>query len=316
VCHALGLIYLHLGESNPAQSIVETALDLADPLPDLAVRAELLHLAGSLACSRGDYKPGADYLASAGTLLTILGDEDDPADTALMIDALTTRGICLYTMQAYPAAWAAVNAARRLLARPPGDPLRAGSLALLAGLLHRWTGEPARGLQEVMAGAEAYAEHGVTRVHKLYLARMQRVIAECALDLAEGSSPRLSGFGRDTYLGIVRPAIEQALVIAKETSDLSGENMALLVQAREERLRGEQTDRLGVIHSALDCAEQLEDPALAILAYTARGQELAARDEREASLDAFQTADDVSLQYSLPVLGLAGRREVARAKEE
>ena len=39
--------------------------------------------------------------------------------------------------------------------------------------------------------------------------------------------------------------------------------------------------------SVLDCAEQLEDPALAILAYTARGQELAARDEREAALDAF-----------------------------
>ena len=316
VCYALGLIYLHLGESNPAQSIVETALDLADPLPDLAVRAELLQLAGSLACSRGDYKPGADYLASAGTLLTILGDEDDPADTALMIDALTTRGICLYTMQAYPAAWAAVNAARRLLARPPGDPLRAGSLALLAGLLHRWTGDPARGLQEVMAGAEAYAEHGVTRVHKLYLARMQRVIAECALDLAEGSSPRLSGFGRDAYLGIVRPAIEQALVIAKKTSDLSGEHMALLVQAREQRLRGEQTDRLTIIHAALDCAEQLEDPALAILAYTARGQELAARDAHVAALDAFQTADDVSLQYYLPVLGLAGRRAVARAREE
>jgi tetratricopeptide (TPR) repeat protein len=316
VCYALGLIYLHLGESDPAQSIVETALDLADPLPDLAVRAELLQLAGSLACSRGDYKPGADYLATAGTLLTLLGDEDDPADTALMIDALTTRGICLYTMQAYPAAWASVNAARRLLARPPGDPLRAGSLALLAGLLHRWTGDPARGLQEVIAGAEAYAEHGVTRVHKLYLARMQRVIAECALDLAEGSSPRLSGFGRDAYLGIARPTIEQALVIARETSDLSGENMALLVRARVERLSGEQTDRLTTIHSALDCAEQIEDPALAILAYTARGQELAARDECEAALDAYQTADDVSLQYTLPVLGLAGRREVARAKEE
>ncbi len=128
--------------------------------------------------------------------------------------------------------------ARLLVARPPGHPLRAGSLALLAGLLHRWTGDPARGLQEVMAGAEAYAEWGVTRVHKLYLARLQRVTAECALDLAEGSSPRLTGFGRDAYLGIARPAIEQALVIAKETSDLSGEGMALLVQAREERLRG------------------------------------------------------------------------------
>ena len=33
VFYALGLIYLHLGESNPAQSIVDTALDLADPSP-------------------------------------------------------------------------------------------------------------------------------------------------------------------------------------------------------------------------------------------------------------------------------------------
>src|SRR6185312_8908853 len=106
---------------------------------------------------------------------------------------------------------------------------------LLAGLLHRWTGDPARALQEVMAGAEAYAEWGVTRHHRLYLARLQRVTAECALDLAEGSSARLKGFGRDAYLGIARPAVQQALVIARETHDLSGEGMALLVQAREKR---------------------------------------------------------------------------------
>jgi tetratricopeptide (TPR) repeat protein len=316
VFYALGLAYLHLGESKPAQETVDTALNLADHLPDLAATAELQYLAGSLACSRGDYKAGADYLSSTRALLLHLGDEDDPADTALMIDALTTHSLCLYTMQAYPAAWAAIDEARLLVTRPPGHPLRAGSLALLAGLLHRWTGDPARGLQEVMAGAEAYAEWGVTRVHKLYLARLQRIAAECALDLAEGSSPRLTGFGRDAYLGIARPAIEQALVIAKETSDISGEGMALLVQAREERLRGQQTDRLTTIHSVLDRAELLDDPALAILAQTARGQELAARNEREAALDAFQTADDVSLQYRLPVLGVEGRRAVAKAKEQ
>lgn len=316
VFYALGLAYLHLGASKPAQETVESALDLAHHLPDLAATAELQYLAGSLACSRGAYKPGADYLTAAGHLLIQLGEEDDPADTALMIDALTTHALCLYVMQAYPAAWAAVDAARRLVGRPPGDPLRAGSLALLAGLLHRWTGDPARGLQEVMAGAEAYAEWGVTRVHKLYLARLQRVTAECALDLAEGSSPRLTGFGRDAYLSIARPAIEQALVIAKDTSDLSGEGMALLVQAREQRLRREQTGRLATIDSVLDCAELLDDPALAILAHTARGQELAARDEREAALDAFQTADDVSLQYRIPVLGVMGRRAVAEAREQ
>src|SRR5262249_47359708 len=118
------------------------------------------------------------------------------------------------------------------------------------------------------------------------------------------------------YLSIARPAIQQALIIAKDTSDRSAEGMALLVQAREERLRGQQTDRLATIDMALHRAEQLDDPALAILAYTARGQELAARSEREAALDAFQTADEVSLQYQLPVLGVMGRREVARAREE
>jgi hypothetical protein len=233
-----------------------------------------------------------------------------------MIDALTTHALCLYTMQAYPAAWVAIDEARRLVTRPPGHPLRAGTLALLAGLLHRWTGDPARGLQEVMAGAEAYAEWGVTRHHRLYLARLQRVIAECALDLAAGSSPHLTGFGRDRYLGIARPAIEQALIIAKETGDLSGQGMALLVQAREERLRGEQTDRLTTIHLVLDYADLLDDPALAILAQTARGRELAARNEPEAALDAFETADHISLQYRLPVLGVEGRRAVAEAKEQ
>jgi tetratricopeptide (TPR) repeat protein len=316
VFYALGLAYLHLGESKSAQESVESALELATHLPDLAATAELHYQAGSLACSRGDYKAGADYLSSARALLIHLGEEDDPADTALMIDALTTHALCVYTMQAYPAAWAAIDEARLLVSRPPGDPLRAGALALLAGLLHRWTGDPARGLQEVMAGAEAYAEWGVTRVHKLYLARLQRVTAECALDLAEGSAPHLTGFGRDAYLSIARPAIERAVAIAKQTSDLSGEGMALLVQARDERLRRQQTDRLTTIHSVLDRADQLDDPALAILAQTARGQELAARNEREAALDAFQTADDVSLQYRLPVLGVTGRRAVAEAREQ
>jgi tetratricopeptide (TPR) repeat protein len=316
VFYALALAYLHLGESKPAQESVDTALHLADHLPDLAATAELQYLAGSLACSRGDYKASADYLSSTRALLLHLGDDDDPADTALMIDALTTHALCLYTMQAYPAAWVAIDEARRLVTRPPGHPLRAGTLALLAGLLHRWTGDPARGLQEVMAGAEAYAEWGVTRHHRLYLARLQRVTAECALDLAAGSSPHLTGFGRDRYLGIARPAIEQALIIAKETGDLSGQGMALLVQAREERLRGEQTDRLTTIHLVLDYADLLDDPALAILAQTARGRELAARNEPEAALDAFETADHISLQYRLPVLGVEGRRAVAEAKEQ
>jgi tetratricopeptide (TPR) repeat protein len=314
--YALGLIYLHFGDSKPAQSIVDTALDLADHLPDLAATAELQYLAGSLACAQGDYQRGADHLSSTGSLLIHLGDEGDPADTALMIDALNMHALCLYTMQAYPAAWAGVEKARLLVARPPGHSLRAGSLALLAGLLHRSMGDPARALQQAMAGAEAYAEWGVTRPQLQQLARLQRVTAECALDLAEGSAPHLTGYGRDAYVGIARPAIQQALVICKETTDRSGEGMALLVQAREERLRGQQTGRVATIDSVLDLAERLEDPSLAILGYTARGQELATRDEREAALDAFQTANDVSLQYRLPALGLIARREVAHTREE
>jgi|GEM_PF-6327090 len=314
--YALGLTFLRLGEMELAQTTVETALDLADRLPDLAATAELMYLAGSVAYATGAYKPGADYLTSAGALLTQLGDEDDPADTALMIDALSTNALCLYTLQAYPAAWAAVKEARLLVARPPGDPLRAGTLALLAALLHRWTGDPARGLQEAMAGAEAYAEWGVTRIQRLYLARLQRVVAECALDLAEASAPHLTGLGHDTYLRIARPAIQRTLALARETDDAASGGMALLVQAREQRLRGKQTNRLATIAAVIESAEELEDPALAILAYTARGEELAARNEREAALDSFQTADDVSLQYQMPVLGVIARRALGQASEE
>jgi hypothetical protein len=314
--YALGLTFLRLGETELAQTTVETALDLADRLPDLAATAELMYLAGSVAYATGAYKPGADYLTSAGALLTQLGDEDDPADTALMIDALSTNALCLYSLQAYPAAWAAVKEARLLVARPPGDPLRAGTLALLAALLHRWTGDPARGLQEAMAGAEAYAEWGVTRIQRLYLARMQRVVAECALDLAEASAPHLTGLGRDTYLRIARPAIQRALALARETDDAASRGMALLIQAREQRLRGKQTNRLATIAAVIKSAEELEDPALAILAYTARGEELAARNEREAALESFQTADDVSLQYQVPVLGVTARRALGHASEE
>jgi hypothetical protein len=316
VFYALGLTFLRLGETELAQTTVETALDLADRLPDLAATAELMYLAGSVAYATGAYKPGADYLAAAGALLTQLGDEDDPADTALMIDALSTHALCLYTLQAYPAAWAAVKQARLLVARPPGDPLRAGTLALLAALLYRWTGDPARGLQEAMAGAEAYAQWGVTRIQRLYLARLQRVISECALDLAEASAPHLTGLGRDTYLRIARPTIQRALALARETADAASLGMALLIQAREQRLRGKQTNPLTTIAAVIKSAEALEDPALTILAYTARGEELRARGEREAALDSFQTADDVSLQYQMPVLGVTARRALGKASEQ
>jgi hypothetical protein len=92
--------------------------------------------------------------------------------------------------------------------------------------------------------------------------------------------------------------------------------MALLIRAREQRLRGKQTNRLATIAVVIKSAKELEDPALAILAYTARGEELAARGAREAALDSFQTANDVSLQYQMPVLGVTARRALGQASEE
>jgi hypothetical protein len=106
------------------------------------------------------------------------------------------------------------------------------------------------------------------------------------------------------------------LAIARETDDVVGLGMAQLVRAREERLLGRQTNRLATIAAVIKRAEELEDHTLAILAYSARGEELAAHGEREAALDSFQTADDLSLQYQMPVLGARARRALAEAREE
>jgi len=315
VFHALGLAYLGLGELAQALTTVEIAVDLAEGLPDLAACAELAYLAGSLARGQGKYALGADYLAYAAALLVDLGDEDDPADTALMIDTLTMHATCLYALQGYDAAWAAIDWARLLVSRPPGDPLRAASIAWVAAILHRWTGDSARGLEQALAASEVYALQGTSTSHQMALGRLQTIVAECALDLAAASSAGLVGFGHETYLRIAGPAVRRATLLARETHDIGGGGTALLARVREERLRGRGTDRLATIGSVLKRASRLGEPDLAIQAYTVRGDEFAARQELGSALASYRLADELSTRHTVPVLGLFSRRALGRASE-
>jgi hypothetical protein len=315
VFHALGLAYLGLDELAQALTTVEIAVDLAEHLPDPAACAELCYLAGSLARGQGLYSLGADYLAYAAALLVELGDEDDPADTALMIDILTMHATCLYALQGYDAAWAAVEWARLLVARAPGDLLRVATIAWVAAILYRANGDSARGLEHALAAADVYAEQGTSPSHQMALGRLQTIVADCALDLAAAGSPSLAGFARDTYLRVAGPAVRRATLLARETHDTSGGGTALLAGVRAERLRGRQTDRLAAIATVLKRADKLHEPDLAIQALTARGDELAAREEIGAALASYQRASDLALQHTVPVLGLYSRRALARASE-
>jgi tetratricopeptide (TPR) repeat protein len=316
VFHALGLAYLGLGELAQALTTVEIAVDLAEHLPDLPACAELAYLAGSLARAQTEYPLGADHLAYAAELLVKLSDDDDPADTALMIDVLIMHATCLYALQAYDAAWAAIDWARLLVSRPPGDSLRAAAIAWVAAILLRWTGDSARGLQQALAASEVYAEQGTSPSHQMALGRVQTIVAECALDHAAAGSTGLVGFARDAYLRIAGPAVRRATLLACETGDTPGGGTALLARVRAERLRGRQTDRLATIASVLKRASKLGEPDLAIQAYTTRGDEFAARQESGSALASYQLADELSIRYTVPVLGFFARRALAHASED
>jgi hypothetical protein len=313
--YLLGRAFVGMGELTHALTTAEVALDLADQLPDLAARAELGSLAGWLARTLGAYVRGAEYSSAAAALLIELGEEDDPADTGLMIDVLTTQATCASLLEAHRVAWAAINAARALVARPPGDPLRAARLDGVAGLLHRAVDDPAQGLREALPTSRILAAQELSLAQQVTLERRLIFIADCALDVVENPFSSGTGLARDTCLQIAATALRQAAPLAQATGDALGNGIALLARVRAERLQGRPTDRLTSISSVLQRAEKEEDPVLTIHAFTARGKELLDREDRAAALPSFQVAADLAARHQAPALGRSARRELARAGE-
>lgn len=313
--YAIALAYTGVGVFSMAIYYLDAALDLCEELPDGAAWAEATFLAGSIERARSNYRIGAEYLTRTITLLCELGTEDDPADTGLAVDAYTILATCLYALERYQEAWKQIEAARRLVRRPPGDVSRSALIEWLAAILYRWTGDSARALQQAIAASDAYAAFATSPSARMLLGRMQVTVADSALDLAEASDAGPESRGRTTYLRVAAPYVQRANSLARATQDLSGGGVAILVRARYERLMRKPSDRLSRIERVIQRAEQLHEADLMIQAQTVLGAELAAQNEIDAALTRYRLAVDIANRHETPVLGVWARHELAEARE-
>lgn len=186
-------------------------------------------------------------------------------------------------------------------------------LEWITALLLRWRGDAATGLHHALAAADALAELSTTPSY----GRIQTVVAEIALDLAETAPAEGSHQGKTAYLMLARPYIDRALARARRTGeqDEPGEGLALLTHVRYSRLSGEVSDGLGEIETVLRTAKWLNDVPLQGEAMTSMGHELAARGEEDQAMACYRAALDALALSEVPALGMPARRSLLLASE-
>src|SRR5262249_19751252 len=136
---------------------------------------------------------------------------------------------------------------------------------------------------------------------------------EIALDVAER-------FGQPTspaapYISIADREVTHALQQARTFNDPPGFELALLTQARLQRLRRENTNTQAQIERVICIARRLNDVALLVQARLALAEELLARGEVTCGLTMCRTVLDTLQWVHIPALGVPARRHLLRAQE-
>ena len=313
--YTLGLCHAGKGELEQASLLVDAALDLAHQLAEPEACARLAYFAGSMERARSHYESGADYQSLCIALLQELSTDEEPADTALALDGLILQMTCLFGLGRFDLASDRIASARRILTFSSVDIQRAASVEWVAALLYRWTGQSALALQHALAAAQSIEEHASSPGEFMSLGRIQTVVADIALDLAEPSSPWPASRGLEPFLAIARPSVKKAIVLARGAADDPGRGIATLAQVRYQRLSGHGTDRIGAIEAVIRSALKLGDPDLLIQAQTALGHEYAAQGETKTALSRYRTAVDLAHRHHVPVLGVWARRAILYESE-
>jgi tetratricopeptide (TPR) repeat protein len=315
VCYILALAYAADGKFAQALRWLDMALELGVALDDLGALAELLYLHGVASSRLLRYQEAAADHWDCLALLRNRDSDPNPADLAFELDVVEQLAEFEFLLAHYDRSASLLESAARLVPAAPEQRTEAAGLEWVRAQLYRWRGEKELALRHAMAAADVYAAIGSPAAS----GRIQTVVADIALDLAETfpplpAGPRLGG-ANSAFVTLAAPYVERALHLAHESQDMEGEGMALLARARYSRARQLNEDRLPAIEGVARTAQRLEDMALLAQAQTALGHELAARREGEASLVCYRQALDTLQGSDMPALGVWAHRAIAHADE-
>ena len=297
---------------SAAAIFLDEALGLAIRLDDLGACAELAYLHASVSSERQEFGVAADYCDVSLEALHMLGDSaNGPVDAAFELDVLVGLSVHDFLRGRYDTSMACVAEARRLIPLAPKRPLPAAAIEWMAALLDRWRGDLSGALRHAMAASEVYAGSGALSLD----ARIQSVVADIALDLAESFPTDGPHHARDAFVELASPYAKRAVQLAREAQSAADEGLSLLTRARYRRARGRNTEGIPTIEAVAHQADQLGDVPLLGQAHTALGNELAARGETEAALNCYRTALDVLARSDASAMAVWPRRALLRASE-
>jgi hypothetical protein len=252
----------------------------------------------------------ADYAHLTLELLRVAGGDETAcvlADADLTIDIFARAALIDWFRGDYSNCVLHTDLAQRTLAATSPPPASAAAFKWLQALSLQLSGHLESALSQALAAASLYEGHhsAGSRV------RIATVVADIALDLAERYVERDAGFVDTTghaYLARATPFVENALTLARQTDDDSGEVLALLATARLARIKHDNVDRLTLLESAQWTAERLCDVALVGQTRTALGAELSSQGRSESALNCYREAMDVFAAKGIDGLGWRARR--------
>ncbi len=268
---------------------LDEAMDLAVLLEDLGSCALLASLSASVSGGLQRFRVGADFYSIALEALRILGADGGNSDSAFELEILVGLSGFEFLLGMYDAASEHLDEARRLATAAPESRLLSAAIEWTTALILRWRGESDKALRLAMAASDAYAALDVSGAH----ARVQSVVADIALDLADAMALKHLPDASGAFIQMAGPYAARAVTSARKERDVTDEAMALLTQVRYFRMSRYRAPRVPVIKRVTDTARQLGDIPLLGQAYTAMGYELEARGEIDAAIEMYQRALDV-----------------------
>jgi hypothetical protein len=306
--------FIGLTQWRESSDCLDEALELAEQLDDVPSCAELAFSNGNACAADLNYESAHEYNSYALSILQRLQGMDQSYDPDFEARILLNLASNDFTLEMYDDARAHVTQAHALIDLPfahaahdTGHSRQRANLYWVDSILHRWIGIPETALHLALKACDLYA-HLPSPSLPNQLSTISSLTAETALDLADAISADPLSDARTTYLEVARPYTETALKAAYEAQDELAAGVALLADVRYQMARGVSVDFESLTSAVLKTANDRQNPAIAIQAYTTLGRALSTRDQKRGAADCFQQAIKIADASRLPSMSIWARR--------
>jgi hypothetical protein len=163
-----------------------------------------------------------------------------------------------------------------------------------------------------MSAADIYARDGSTSM----ASRIEGVVAEIAMDLAERFRERRQPQAREASLMVAQVYAQRAVDLAGSDETDASRLMAEITHVRLERLRGTPGDRTSRLKDLATLGGVRRDVAIEAQAYTELGRECEISGDRDSAMSWYRQAVAIVNEHKLIALATWAQRALYRLAGE